>query len=98
MVGQRRGRGAHERPLGPVAVAAGAEDHEDATLAQAARGPQDVLEGVRGVRVVHEHREGLALVDGLEAPGRQLGPGQAGGDRLVADAQRARARPPRRGR
>ena len=90
VVGQRRGGGAHERALGPVAVAAGAEDHEHATLAQAAGGPQDVLERVRGVGVVDEHREGLALVDGLEAAGRQLGPGQAGRDRLVADAERAR--------
>ena len=50
-----------------------------------------VLQGVGLVRVVDDDREGLALVDGLEAPGHAPGaPAAPRGDRRVVDAQRAR--------
>src|SRR3954452_18298543 len=68
-VGPLAGDRAHERALGAVAVAAGAEDDDQAVLGERPGGAQDVVERVRGVGVVDEHRERLALVDGLEAAG-----------------------------
>ena len=50
--------------------------HDDAARRQPARGAQHVLERVRRVGVVDEHREGLALVDRLEAARAPAGPGQ----------------------
>ena len=45
-VGQAAGDLAHERPLGPVAVAAAAEDHDHLSLGDRPRRPEDVVEGV----------------------------------------------------
>ena len=42
------------------------------------------------MRVVDDERERLALVDGLEAAGHGIDPGQRRDDRLVRDAERAR--------
>ena len=58
-------------PLAAVAVAAGAEDADDARRGadQLARGAQHVLERVGRVGVVDEHGEVLTLLDGLEAAG-----------------------------
>src|SRR3954447_25753918 len=88
-VGALAGDRAHERALGAVAVAAGAEDHDEAVLRQRTGGAQDVVEGVGGVGVVDEDRERLALVHGLEAAGDFGGVREGVGDRVVVDAQRA---------
>src|SRR3954470_24980226 len=80
---------AHERALGAVTVAAGAEDHDEAVLRQRTGGAQDVVEGVGGVGVVDEDRERLALVDGLEAAGDLGGVREGVGDRGVGDPQGA---------
>ena len=50
---------------------------------------QRVLERVGGVRVVDDDREGLALLDGLEAPRHATGTRQRVGDRRVVDAELA---------
>ena len=57
---------AHQRPLAPVAVAAGAEHDREPAVAEAARRADDVLERVGRVRVVDDHGERLAGVDRLE--------------------------------
>ena len=67
-VGQLPRSGAHQRPLGGVAVAAGSEHHRQPPVGHLARGAQDVVQRVGRVRVVHQHAEGLALVDRLEPP------------------------------
>src|SRR3954454_17588914 len=86
-VGALTGDRAHERALGAVAVAAGAEDHDEAVLRERAGGAQDVVERVGRVGVVDEDRERLALVDGLEAAGDLGGVREGVGDRVVGDAQ-----------
>ena len=60
-----------------------------------ARGAQHVLERVGRVRVVDEHREGLALVDRLEAAGHAAGARQR---RRRSSRRRRRARGRRRRR
>ena len=66
---------AHLGTLGAVAVAAAAEerDHAAAGLRRhlAGKGGQ-IAQGVVGVGVVHNHREGLAGIDGLKAAGNGL--------------------------
>jgi hypothetical protein len=87
-VGQRGGRGTHERALAAVAVPAGPEDRDDAVGSREPPGRrQDVLEPVGRVRVVHQDREVLARVDGLEAA-RALAP-------PAAAPRRSRRRPRR---
>src|SRR4051794_23976157 len=81
--------GAHERALGTVAVAAGAEDDDHAPGRERPRRAQHVVERVRGVGVVDEHGERLALVDRLEAAGDAHGVREPVGDRRVIDAQGA---------
>ncbi len=89
-VGQLARRGAHQRSLAAVAVAAGAEDADHAPVAERARRAQHVGQRVRRVGVVDDEREVLALVDRLEAARHARRRAQAGGDRVVADAERAR--------
>ena len=89
-IGEPRGDLAHQRALAAVAVAAGAEDAEDAPAAvdQLARGAQDVLERVGGVGVVDEHREVLTLLDGLEAPRHPHAARERGEERVEVAAER----------
>src|SRR5215208_1789615 len=59
-VGQPPGDLAHERPLGPVAVAAAAEDHDHPAAGDRPGRPQDVVERVGSVGVVDQDGERLA--------------------------------------
>src|ERR1019366_589467 len=58
---------AHQRPLTAIAVAAAAEYDVEPPVGQAASGPEHVLQRIRRMRVVDQHREPLTLVDGLKA-------------------------------
>ena len=91
-IGELRGDPSHQRALAPVAVAAAAEDADQAPGRELARRPEDVLERARLVRVVDEHRERLPLVDLLEAPGNAVDRLEAPHDRVVVDPERARGR------
>ena len=87
-IGERRGDAAHQRALLAVAVAAGAED-DDHTTAELARRLQDVLERIRRVRVVDDHRKRLARVDRLEAAGDTGNRLDARADRSLVDPELA---------
>src|SRR3954469_19618685 len=89
-VGVLGGRAPHQGPLATVAIAAGAEDDDQPAARQPAGRAQDRLQGVGLVGVVDEDREGLALVDRLEAAGDALGRRQAARDGRFVDAQLAR--------
>ena len=97
-VGELGRDAAHQRPLAAVAVAAGADDADDAAARQPARGMQHVLERVRLVRVVDDHRERLPLLDGLEAPGHAADRLEAARDRVVVDAEQRAPQRARRAR
>ena len=100
-VGQPGGDLAHPRPLAGVAVATGAEHHQQpaARCDQLARRlEQHVLEAVGGVGVVDDDAEVLAGVDGLEATRHRRGGGQAGGDVVDGRHPARRRRWPRRAR
>src|SRR6185312_7563027 len=60
---------AHQWALGAVAVAAGAEEGDDAAGFEGTRGGDGVAEGVVRVGVIDDDVEGLASVDALEAAG-----------------------------
>ncbi len=63
---------AHLGAFGAIAIAAAAEDSEDAATGlrgHLARKSSEIAERVVGVRVVDDDGEGLAGVDGLEAAG-----------------------------
>ena len=82
---------AHQRALAAVAVAAGAEDDDHAGPSRQLAGrAQHVLQRVGRVRVVDEDGEGLALVDGLEAPGHA--PGRAAAPRAIVASSTPSAR------
>ena len=66
-VGQARRHRPHERALGAVAVAAASEDGDDPAGGELPHRLQEVLEGVVGVGVVHDHREVLSRVHALQA-------------------------------
>ncbi len=95
-VGQAGGDLAHQRSLGPVAVAAAAEDHQHTPGPGHAAGTgEGLLKGVGGVGVVDQHREGLAPVDRLVAAGhrcqvRQPGRHRAGRHPELAGCGRRR--------
>jgi hypothetical protein len=70
---------AHQRALGAIAIASAAEQRDDFAppAAGAARNKiasqrGEVAERIVGVRVVHNHRERLAAIDALKAPGNAL--------------------------
>src|ERR1035441_7459815 len=63
---------AHEGTLGAVAVAAAAEEGDDALWVEPASHGNDVAQRVVGVRVIHHDDEGLAFIDALETPGNGL--------------------------
>ena len=66
---------AHLGALGAVAVAAAAEERDDARAGirrHLAGERGQVAQRVVGVRVVHDDGEGLAGIDGLEAAGNGL--------------------------
>src|SRR5262249_29860153 len=73
-----------------VAVAAGAEDDRDPSSAELTGRPQHLLECIRLVRIVDDHRERLALVHGLEAARNAADGFESALDRVVVDTQRAR--------
>src|SRR5207302_4688148 len=83
---------AHHGPLPPVPIAAAAEDAQDASRRELARRPEDALERTRLVRVVDDHRERLAFVDGLEPARHAADRLQAAGDRAVVDPESPRRR------
>ncbi len=63
---------AHLGALGAVAIAAAAEERDDAAAGfrgQLARESDEVAQRVVGVRVVDDHGKGLARIDGLKAAG-----------------------------
>ena len=97
-VGQLGPDAAHQRALLAVAVAAAAEDADQPAAGDDARRAQDVLERVGRVRVVDEHREGLALVHGLEAPRNALRPRKRAAAALAAGSRARSPRPARRAR
>ena len=80
---------AHDGTLLAVAVAATAEDAEDAAVGEVARLLEDALERRRLVRVVDDDRERLALVDELEPPRHAVDGLDAFANRVLADPQRA---------
>ncbi len=86
---------AHQRPLVAVAVAAAAEDADDAFAGQLSRRDQDVLERIWRVRVVDEYPERLALVDRLEPAGDAIGIREGGRRVVKADVN---SRPAQSGR
>src|SRR5579871_4663845 len=62
----------HSRPLGTVAVSAAAEERDNTTARLLRHLPckgGEIAQSVVGVRVVHNHREGLPRIDRLEAAG-----------------------------
>src|ERR1035441_10375739 len=89
-----RGCLSHEGTLGAVAVAAAAEERNDALWVEPAGHRDDVAQRVVGVRVVHHHDEGLAFIDTLKAPRNGPEIGDAAGDdfggEAVGEAGRAR--------
>ena len=66
LVGQAPGDLAHDRALAAVAVPARTEDDDDAPAREARAPREDRLERAGLVGVVDEHREPLALLDGLQ--------------------------------
>ncbi len=63
---------AHLWALGAVAVATATEERDDAAAGvrgELAGQDDEIAQGVVGVGVVDDHREGLAGIDRLKAPG-----------------------------
>jgi hypothetical protein len=89
-VGKARGDRAHQRTLAPVPIAAAAEHTDQPAVRQRAGLVQHRLEGTRLVRVVDQHGEGLALVDGLEAAGHSGEMLDALRDRCIVDPEQSR--------
>ena len=56
-IGQPRGDLAHDGALCPVAVAAAAEQHDEAAAAEVAHGTENVLQSVRRVGIIDENGE-----------------------------------------
>ena len=81
---------AHQRTLAAVAVAARADDADDAPARELARGTQHVLERVGLVRVVDDHRERLPLLHGLEPARHAAHRLEPARDRRVVDPEQAR--------
>ena len=79
-VGQPRGDLAHDRALAGVALAAGAEDHDEPAVGQRAQCCQGGGDGVGLVRVVDDDGEVLPLVDPLEPAGHATALGHRPGD------------------
>ncbi len=98
-VGHPGGDLAHQRALGPVPVATAAEDDQHPPgPGHAAGAGQGLLQGVGGVGVVDQHREGLAPVDRLVAAGHRRQVRQPGGHRRRRPHPARGRRPQRRGR
>ena len=91
-VGAGLGRGAHQGPLRPVAIAAGPEHADHAAARGGARAAQHRLDAGRGVRVVDDHGERLVGIDGLEAAGRRRDGRGARDDRVVGQVGEQRER------
>src|SRR6266508_3292471 len=72
-VAEARGDGAHERALAAVPVAAAAEDHREppAGGTELLRRLERPLEGIGGVRVVHDDEEGLSPSMRSKRPGTE---------------------------
>ena len=81
-VGVRRRRATHERALGPVAIAAGSEHHDQPALRERPGRSQHVLDAVGRVGVVDHHEEPLPHLDRLDAAGDTA----HGRDRVGRDA------------
>ena len=83
----RRAAAAHQRPLAAVAVAAAPEHADQPAVGDLPRRSQHVLERVRRVRVVHQHRERLAGVHRLEPAGHAVHRGDAEAHGVVGQLQ-----------
>jgi hypothetical protein len=79
---------AHLRPLLPIAIAAGSEHAQHAATELAGR-QEHVLERVRRVGIVDEHRERLPFVDLLEPSGDCADRGERTLGGRVVDAEQA---------
>ena len=82
---------AHLGALGAVAIAAAAEDSDDALARlrrHLARKCGQIAQRVVGVRVVDDHGEGLAGIDRLKAAGNRLERGNCGDKIAECDAAR----------
>ena len=78
----------HERPFGPVSVAAATEQSNDALRIHPARHRDHVAQGVIGMRIVHRHHEWLAFVDAFESARHRTQGGNAACDGFRRDAVR----------
>ena len=87
-VRQLRRHAAHDGPLGPVPVAAAAEQGHGAALGKALHGAEDVLQAVRGVGVVDQDRVVLSRRgDHLHPPLHMGNRGQRPGTLFQGNAQ-----------
>ena len=86
------GRGAHERALGVVAVAARAEHAQQAPARERARRRQHGRDAAGRVRVVDDHAEVLARLDRLEAARRGARDRHRALDRAERHVQQQRQR------
>ena len=87
-VAVRGGDAPHERPFAAVAVAAAAEDGDDASWRQVAGAAQQAFERIGLVRIVDGDGEVLAAVDQLEAAGHGRRRRQAGANGGGVEAER----------
>ena len=77
MVGQMLGDSPHEGPLASVPIAAATEDAGQPALEVGAQVEQGLLQGVRGVSVIHHHQGAAAAAETLQAAGHAMHPLQS---------------------
>ena len=84
--------GFHAGPLGAVAVAAATEDHEEPAGRELPGRAEHVVQGIRGVGVVHEHGQAGRVLHPLQPAGRtvKIGQGSKDGRRQVQGQGRAK--------
>src|SRR5690606_24548341 len=71
-VGQTLGALCHQRTLATVTITATAEQAQQTTGHMRAQSIQHLLQGIRGVGVVHHHQRQLLTTEALHAPDRPL--------------------------
>ena len=92
-VGADLGRGPHQRPLGVIAIAAGAEHAQQTAAPSSGRADASTAAMPAGrVGVVDDHAEALPGLDRLEAAGRRARGGHRELDRAQRDLQQQRER------
>ena len=97
-VAEASGDGAHQRTLRAIAIAAAAEDGDDAPARSVPRRLEQIAERVVGVRVVDHHRDFVLRTGGQlkRVRARRRAPRRRVRSRRTADRARSRS-PPRRG-